>query len=136
MKTSLFLGTSLAIMVASAMPLRTVGAQEPPEWMKQTFPEQAVKLAMQEEQAVYNPKGALDAKEKHLIGLGVAAQIPCEYCVYFHTQAAKHAGATDAEIKEAVAAAALTRKWSTVLNGNAFDFGKLKQQVDAQFAGH
>ena len=71
----------MAILFASATPLKTAGAQEAPEWMKQTFPEQAVNLAMEEEKAIYNPKGGLDAIEKHLVGLGVAAQIPCEYCV-------------------------------------------------------
>jgi AhpD family alkylhydroperoxidase len=45
--------------------------------------------------------GALDSKTKYLIALGVAGQIPCRYCLYFDTTAAKHAGATDAEIKEA-----------------------------------
>ena len=80
-------------------------------------------------------KGKLDEKTKELIGLGVAAQIPCGYCVYYHTEAARHAGATDAQIKEAIAAAALTRKWSTVLNGNNYDMGNFKKQVDAMFAG-
>jgi len=80
-------------------------------------------------------KGKLDEKTKELIGLGVAAQIPCGYCVYYHTEAARHAGATDAQTKEAIAAAALTRKWSTVLNGNNYDMGNFKKQVDAMFAG-
>jgi len=103
--------------------------------MKDTFPEQGVSAAWQEYMAVGNPNGALDAKTKELIGLGVAAQIPCGYCVYYHTQAARHAGATDAQIKEAVAAAAETRKWSTVLNGNAYDMGEFKKQVDAAYGG-
>jgi AhpD family alkylhydroperoxidase len=71
---------------------------------------------------------------KHLVALGVAAQIPCDYCVYFHTKAAKVAGATDAQVKEAVAAAALTRKWSTVLNGSGYESEKFKQQVNAMFS--
>ena len=107
-----------------------------PEFIKQTFPEAAQKAAWAEEQAVMNPKGALDGKTKHLIALGVAAQIPCEYCVYFHVRAAKAQGATEAQIKEAVAAAGVTRKWSTVLNGSAYDFAKFRQQVDARFGGH
>jgi AhpD family alkylhydroperoxidase len=61
-----------------------------------------------------NPAGALDGKTKQLIGLGVAAQIPCAYCVYAHTKAAKAAGATDAQIKEAIATAALVRFNSTM----------------------
>jgi alkylhydroperoxidase/carboxymuconolactone decarboxylase family protein YurZ len=49
--------------------------------------------------------------------------------------AAKHAGATDAQIKEAIAAAALVRKWSTVLNGTNYDMAKFKKEVDSVFTG-
>ena len=38
-----------------------------------------------------------------------------------HRQAAKLNGATDAEIREAVAMAAISRHWSTVLNGMQAD---------------
>ena len=95
-----------------------VSAQEAPGWMKQTLPDQALKPHLDETQAVMNPTGALDAKTKQLIALGVAAQIPCTYCVYAHTKAAKAAGATDAQIKEAIATAALVRFNSTMLNGS------------------
>jgi AhpD family alkylhydroperoxidase len=129
----------IATLALSILPVmassQSVNAQEAPQFMKDTFPQQGVGAAWQEFQDVMNPKGALDAKTKELIGLGVAAQVPCAYCVYYHTQAAKHDGATDAQIKEAIAAAALVRKWSTVLNGNAYDMGKFKKQVDAMFAG-
>jgi len=86
--------------------------------MKQTLPEQALKPLWDEYQAVLNPTGALDGKTKQLIGLGVAAQIPCAYCVYALTKGAKAAGATDAQIKEAIATAALVRFNSTMLNGS------------------
>ena len=129
----------LATLALSILPVvasgQSVNAQDAPKFMKDTFPEQGVIAAWQEYQAVSNPNGALDAKTKELIGLGVAAQIPCTYCVYYHTQAARHAGATDAQIKEAVASAAETRKWSTVLNGNGYDMAEFKKQVDAAFAG-
>ena len=46
---------------------------------------------------------------------------PVLYCIYFHTAAAKLNGATDAEVREAVAMAAITRHWSTVLNGMQVD---------------
>ena len=49
--------------------------------------------------AVMKPDGALDTKTKELIGLAVAAQIPCQYCIFAHTLGAKHAGATGAQIK-------------------------------------
>src|SRR5207237_4017468 len=73
-----------------------------------------------------NPATKLDGKTKELIGLAVAAQIPCEYCIYFHTEAAKLDGATDEEIKEAIAMAGLTRLGSTSLNGNQTDKAQIK----------
>ena len=95
-----------------------VSAQEAPEWMKQTLPDQAQKPLWEEYLAIMNPAGALDGKTKQLIGLAVAAQVPCAYCVFVHTKAAKAAGATDAQIKEAIATAALIRFNSTMLNGS------------------
>ncbi len=56
-----------------------------------------------------SPDGAIPAKYSQLISLGVASQIPCDYCVYAHTTQAKMHGATDAEIQEAVSNAATTR---------------------------
>ena len=96
----------------------SVSAQEAPEWMKQTLPDQVLKPHYDENLAVMNPAGALDGKTKQLIALGVAAQIPCAYCVAAHTKMAKAAGATDAQIKEAIATAALVRFNSTMLNGS------------------
>jgi AhpD family alkylhydroperoxidase len=76
-----------------------------------------------------NPATKLDGKTKELIGLAVAAQIPCEYCVYFHTEAARLNGATDEEIKEAVGMAGLTRMGSTILNGNQTDKAQFKRDI-------
>jgi len=81
-----------------------------------------------------NPNTALPGKVKELIGLAVAAQIPCAYCVYFHTRVARANGATDAEIAEAVAMAAVVRHWSTVLNGMAMDQAEFRREVDAVLA--
>jgi len=127
---------SIAVAVLATAPAAAAGPQGAPPFMAKTFPQQALQGAWEEYQAVMNPNGALDGKTKQLIGLGVAAQIPCEYCVYYHTQAAKADGATDAEIKEAIATAALTRKWSTVLNGSDYDFNTFKQEVDSMFASN
>ena len=66
-------------------------------------------------------KTALDGKTKELIGLGVSAQIPCHYCLLFHTEAARLNGATEAEIQEAIFMASLTRQGSTILNGAMLD---------------
>ncbi len=73
---------------------------------------------------------ALPPKVKQLIGLAVSAQIPCSYCIYFHTEVAKAYGATPEEIKEAVALAAISRHWSTVLNGMSIDMASFRNDVD------
>ena len=114
---TLLTSAGLALLLAVATET-SVSAQEPPAWMKQTLPEQALKPLWEEYLAVMNPTGALDGKTKQLIALGVAAQIPCAYCVFAHTKAAKAAGVTDAQIKEAIATAALVRFNSTMLNGS------------------
>ena len=108
----------------------SVSAQEAPEYLKQTLPEQPLKPHWDEQQAQINPNGAMDGKTKQLIALGVAAQIPCVYCVYGHTKLAKAAGATDAQIKEAIATAALVRFNSTMLQGSGYDLQKFQQEVD------
>lgn len=77
-----------------------------------------------------NPATALDNKTKELIGLAVAAQIPCRFCVSFHTQAAKLDGASDEELKEAVAMSALTREFSTVIQGSLPDENQFRREVD------
>lgn len=123
----------LLTVIAFLVPASALQAQEPPAFIEDTFPEQGVEHAWKEFQAVMGP-GALDQKTKELIGLAVAAQIPCDYCVYYHTAAAKTHGASEKEIKEALASGALVRQWSTMLNGSAYDMGKWRQQVDAMFA--
>jgi len=96
------------------------------------FPESGIAGAWAEFKSVQlNPKTKLDAKTKELIGLAVAAQIPCHYCIYFHSAAAKANGATDQEIGEAVAMAAIARHWSTVLNGMQIDLATFKDETDA-----
>ncbi len=101
-----------------------------PTFMK-AFPEDGIAGAWDEFKSLQlNPKTALSMKQKELIGLAVAAQIPCRYCVYFHTNVGtKLGGATDAEVKEAIAMAAITRHWSTYLNGMQIDLGEFKQEL-------
>jgi len=123
----------VALGFCAALPASAF-AQDAPPFLKAVAPQAAVSSGWQEWMAVFNPKGALDGKTKELIGLAVAAQIPCEYCIYAHTLGAKHAGATDDQIKEAVAASALVRKMSTELNGNQYDMAAFKKQIDAAYA--
>jgi AhpD family alkylhydroperoxidase len=107
---------------------RTLGLV--PSFFK-AFPEAGIAGAWAEFKTVQlNPKTKLSGKTKELLGLAVAAQIPCQYCIYFHTAAAKLNGATDEEIREAVAMAAIVRHWSTVLNGMQVDLAGFKQETD------
>jgi AhpD family alkylhydroperoxidase len=95
------------------------------------FPEVGIAGAWAEFKSVQlNPQTRLDGKTKELLGLAVAAQIPCTYCVYFHTAAAKANGATEEEIREAVAMAAIVRHWSTVLNGMQVDQKTFQNETD------
>lgn len=103
--------------------------------MFKTLPDVAVAGAWAEIKGVQlNPNTALNGKTKELMGLAVASQIPCQYCIYFHTLAAKANGASDEEIKEAVAMAAIVRHWSTMLNGSQVDLATFKKQTDDVFA--
>jgi AhpD family alkylhydroperoxidase len=77
-----------------------------------------------------NPNSAIPGEYKHLIGVAVSAQIPCTYCTYYHTKSAMMMNADKDEINEAVAMAAITREWSTVLNGNDIDEKKFKAETD------
>jgi AhpD family alkylhydroperoxidase len=78
---------------------------------------------------------AIAPKHTSLIGLGVAAQIPCRYCVIADTELARAQGASDAELAEAVAMAGLVRHWSTWLNGTQQSEAAFKKDVDALVKG-
>ena len=76
-----------------------------------------------------NPKGALSRKERELIGLAVASQVPSTNFVYLTSSFAKSNGATDAELRETVANAALVRHWSTFINGSDISLKKFKAET-------
>ena len=103
-----------------------------PSFVKQ-FPKAGLPGAWAEVKAIeLSDKTALPPKVKSLISLAVAAQIPCNYCIWSDTQDAKRAGATDEEIQEAVAMAALTRHWSTIFNGMQVDFEQFKKEMGGE----
>jgi AhpD family alkylhydroperoxidase len=143
---AIFVMTVFGIIFASA----TVRAEEPTpseaaiaEMKKmlggvpaelQLYPESARAAGWEMMKAAdFNKNTALPAKVRELIGLAVAAQIPCQYCVYYHIKSAKAAGATEEELREAVHQASLTRHWSTILYGNQYDLEVYKKEVDAAF---
>lgn len=103
-----------------------------PEFVKK-FPKAGIVGAWEEEKSLeLSDKTALSPKVKSLISLAVAAQIPCEYCIYADTVSAKQAGATEEEIAEAVGMAALTRHWSTIFNGLQIDLAQFKKDFGGQ----
>lgn len=119
------------LLACSVLAISALDAQagEPPNFFKNTYPDNALQSAWVEYQAVYSEDGAISAKMKQLIALGVAAQIPCEYCVIAHEMKARKLGATETEIREAIAVSSLVRRWSTVLNGSAYDMDKFKAEI-------
>ncbi len=109
-------------------------AQPAPAFLRDTYPPQGLASTLQDMGALEGPQAVLGRKVRQLILLAVASTVPCQYCIYFHTKAAKAYGASDAEIKEAVAAAAETRKISALLYGNSYDIAAFRAEVDAMFA--
>ncbi|GGX89306.1 hypothetical protein GCM10007160_15840 [Litchfieldella qijiaojingensis] len=105
-------------------------AQDAPKFFSETYPEHGLQSALEARSALENEQAVLDAKTRELISLAVAAQIPCAYCSYAHTKGARAQGASEAEIREAVAAAAQVRHWSTVLNGMQYDLDAFKSEFD------
>ena len=125
----------------------TVSAQDNPAYQKaikeiqetfgtvpvmfKVYPEYALPGAWESFKGLSGPNSVIPAKYRELLQLAVASQIPCQYCIYFHTAAAKAAGATEDEIQEAVAQGAQTRHWSMILQGNQIDFEAFKKEFDA-----
>ena len=93
------------------------------------YPEYALPGAWEAFKELGSPDSKIPPKYRELIQLAVASQIPCVYCIYFHTASAKLFGASDEEIKEAIAHGASTRHWSMVLQGNEVDYAAFKKEV-------
>lgn len=108
-------------------------AQSPPKFYSETFPQHALKSALAADAILMGKDAKLGAVTRELIALGVAAQVPCTYCIYYHSKKARSLGASEAEVREAVATAAHVRHWSTVLNGMAYDLDSFKSEVDQMF---
>src|SRR5690242_14527359 len=61
--------------------------------------------------------GAIPRKYRELIAVAVAHTTQCVYCIEVHTQNAKHAGASKAEVAEAVLLAAALRAGGAAAHG-------------------
>src|SRR5215471_9260480 len=58
--------------------------------------------------------GAIPVKYKELIAVALAVTTQCPYCVEIHTNNARKAGATEAELAEATIVAAALRAGGTI----------------------
>lgn len=126
--------TPMILFAPFLMAATTAAAEDSPTFYKDTYPEHALTSRLEAEQVLSGENAKLDPKTRELIALAVAAQIPCTYCVYVHNQKARREGASEAEVREAVATSAHVRHWSTVLNGMAYDFNTFTAEVDALMA--
>jgi AhpD family alkylhydroperoxidase len=100
-----------------------------PDFFK-AFPDAALPGAWEEMKGLQmNPNTSLSGRTKELIGLAVAAQVPCRYCVYAHTEFAKLNGATPAETGEAVALGGLERHASAYFYGLSMDEAKARAEL-------
>lgn len=101
-----------------------------PQFFK-AYPESSIAGAWSEYKSIFlNPNTALRGSTKELIGLAVAAQIPCRYCSYAHDRFARANGATDQEISEAVALSGLVSQWSTLFSGTQIDQASFRRDAD------
>jgi AhpD family alkylhydroperoxidase len=67
-------------------------------------------------------------KYRELIGLAIAANIKCPYCLFFHNAMAKMAGATNEELSEVAMLASLTARWSTILHAQIYDMETFEKE--------
>jgi AhpD family alkylhydroperoxidase len=68
-------------------------------------------------------------KYKELIGIAVSGATRCKYCVLFHMEGARLAGATEAEIAEAALMGSVTMMGSTFLNALGYDWDKFEKET-------
>ena len=99
--------------------------------MFEVIPEHALAGQWETYKQMQSTDNVIPPKYRELIQLSLASQIPCVYCVYFHTAAAMAYGATEAELEEAMAHGAQTRHWSMILQGTQMDFKTFKAEMDA-----
>ena len=101
-----------------------------PSWFA-AYPKHALSTAWENYKTLKSPTSSISSKNQELIQLAVASQIPCVYCVYVHRISAKGFGATDEEIKDAVALGAQTRHWSMITQSSGISFEDFKAEFDA-----
>ena len=92
-------------------------------------PDSSLELEWRLFKRVQFDEGPIPNKYRELIGVAISAITKCQYCAFFHTEAAKLNGATKEEIEDAVHFAKSSAGWSAWLNGLQFDLGQFKSEV-------
>jgi AhpD family alkylhydroperoxidase len=64
----------------------------------------------------------IPAKYRELLGLAVAANIKCPYCILFHKSAAQLYGATPEEFAEIDFLASYTSRWSSMIHAQNYPY--------------
>ena len=72
----------------------------------------------------------IPAKYRELMGLAVAANIKCPYCILFHKGAAEMNGATKEELAETAFLASYTARWSTLIHAQNYDLETFKKEFE------
>ncbi len=104
-----------------------------PEWMRQ-MPQEALDGFWSSMRDFQLAETKIPNKYKELIGLAVSGATRCRYCVLFHAEAARLAGATDEEIAEASAMAGFTMMASTFLNAQGIDYEVFRRETHSIIA--
>ncbi len=99
-----------------------------PDWIAQ-IPEHSIEAEWSLFKNWEMAETVIPLKYKELIGLAVAANMQCDYCVTYHTEAARLNGATDEEINEACLMAKTTSGWSSYLEGTQVDLVQFKEDI-------
>ena len=72
----------------------------------------------------------IPAKYRELMGLAVAANIKCPYCLLFHKGAAQMNGATGEELAETAFLASYTARWSAIIHAQHYDYQTFKEEFE------
>lgn len=70
----------------------------------------------------------IPAKYRELMGLAVAANIKCPYCLLFHKGAAQMNGATEEELAETAFLASYTARWSAFIHAQHYDYKTFEEE--------
>jgi AhpD family alkylhydroperoxidase len=95
------------------------------------LPDNQFELEWQLFKSIQLDEGPIPQKYRELIGIGISAVTKCQYCAFYHTEAAKLFGATKAEIEQAVHYAKSSAGWSAYINGLQMDYDTFCKEVVA-----